>query len=126
MLTNSAKYINDENTIESTIRAKGIEKSVNRRNINLIKQKGSLLSEHPDICKFWNYAKNNELTPEQFRPSSNKKVWWICENGHEYEQSIEKKVNGRGCPYCSNKKVLKGYNDLATTNPDLLKASFLS
>ena len=28
MLTNSAKYINDENTIESTIRAKGIEKSV--------------------------------------------------------------------------------------------------
>ena len=28
MLTNAAKYINDENTVESTIRAKGIEKSV--------------------------------------------------------------------------------------------------
>lgn len=28
MLTNSAKYINDENTIESTIRAKGIDKNV--------------------------------------------------------------------------------------------------
>lgn len=28
MLTNAAKYINDENTVESTIRAKGIEKNV--------------------------------------------------------------------------------------------------
>ena len=28
MLTNAAEYINDENTIESTIRAKGIDKSV--------------------------------------------------------------------------------------------------
>lgn len=28
MLTNAAKYINDENTVETTIRAKGIEKSV--------------------------------------------------------------------------------------------------
>lgn len=28
MLTNSAKYINDENTIESSIKAKGIEKNV--------------------------------------------------------------------------------------------------
>ena len=29
---------------------------------------------------------------------------------------------GKGdCPYCSNKKVLKGFNDLATTHPHLIK-----
>lgn len=28
---------------------------------------------------------------------------------------------GRGCPFCSNKRVLKGYNDLLTTHPDLCK-----
>ena len=26
-----------------------------------------------------------------------------------------------GCPYCSNKKLLSGYNDLATTHPEIAK-----
>ena len=25
----------------------------------------------------------------------------------------------RGCPYCGDRKVLKGYNDLATSHPDI-------
>ncbi|MBQ8623595.1 MAG: zinc-ribbon domain-containing protein [Oscillospiraceae bacterium] len=29
------------------------------------------------------------------------------------------RAKGRGCPYCSGKKILSGYNDLATTNPNL-------
>ena len=28
-------------------------------------------------------------------------------------------ADGTGCPICANKEVLVGYNDLATTNPDL-------
>ena len=27
---------------------------------------------------------------------------------------------GCGCPYCSNNSILKGFNDLATTNPEVL------
>ena len=27
--------------------------------------------------------------------------------------------NGNNCPYCSNKKVLAGYNDLATVSPKI-------
>ena len=30
-------------------------------------------------------------------------------------------TRGEWCPYCSNKKVLKGYNDLETTHPHLIK-----
>ena len=26
-----------------------------------------------------------------------------------------------GCPYCSNKKLLPGHNDLATTHPEIAK-----
>ena len=30
-------------------------------------------------------------------------------------------IDNNNCPYCSHQKILKGYNDLATTNPDLLQ-----
>lgn len=45
---------------------------------------------------------------------SNKIVWWQCKNGHEWKTSINNRSNGTGCPICSNKKVLKGYNDIQT------------
>ncbi|MCH5314701.1 MAG: zinc-ribbon domain-containing protein, partial [Eubacterium sp.] len=49
----------------------------------------------------------------------NKKVWWKCCKGHEWQATISDRNNGRGCPYCSGKKSLKGYNDLQTVNPTL-------
>jgi hypothetical protein len=48
-------------------------------------------------------------------------VWWKCSKGHEWEAVIAHRNNGSGCPYCAGKKVLKGYNDLKTINPDLAK-----
>ena len=52
-------------------------------------------------------------------PSSNKKVWWKCQKGHEWITSVANRSKGNGCPYCSNKIVLKGENDLQTVNPTL-------
>ena len=52
---------------------------------------------------------------------SHAKAWWLCEKGHEWEAQIKSRVKqGVGCPYCSNKHCLKGYNDLASRFPDLL------
>ena len=51
---------------------------------------------------------------------SNKKVWWKCSKGHEWQALVvERAVRKNGCPYCANQKVLIGFNDLATTNPEL-------
>jgi predicted GIY-YIG superfamily endonuclease len=45
---------------------------------------------------------------------------WICELGHIYSDSINHRTNmNTGCPFCAGKKALKGFNDLATTNPNL-------
>ena len=70
----------------------------------------------------WNYAKNNELLlfPDKIGNGSNKTVWWICPKGHEYDMRVSQRARGQGCPYCSNTRVLAGYNDLATTNPEVL------
>ena len=48
-------------------------------------------------------------------------MWWKCSEGHEWESKILNRKKGHNCPYCSNQKILEGYNDLATINPYLAK-----
>lgn len=53
---------------------------------------------------------------------SNRPVWWRCEKGHSYRTIIAQRVQrGNGCPYCANRKVLVGFNDLATVQPLVAK-----
>ena len=74
----------------------------------------------PEIAKEWDYSKN-QLKPSDYGKNSTRKVWWICPTGHSYEASIHNRVNGKtSCPYCANQKLLKGFNDFQTTNPDLI------
>lgn len=45
---------------------------------------------------------------------------WRCHLGHEWKASVLSRTRGgTGCPYCANKKVLVGFNDLGTTDPEL-------
>lgn len=71
------------------------------------------------LMKEWNFKKNKDLNPEKLTCGSGKKVWWICFKGHEWEATITSRTRGNGCPYCSNQKILAGYNDLETVNPSL-------
>ena len=82
-----------------------------------------LATTNPNIAKEWHPTKNGNLLPTMKTKGSNTKVWWLCEKGHEWQTTINNRTRdkGIGCPYCSNKKVLKGFNDLATTNPSLAK-----
>lgn len=80
----------------------------------------SLASENPDIAAEWHPTDNGDLTPDKIAPHSNKKVWWQCPAGHSYLTTPDKRTGrGAGCPYCSGKSVLAGYNDLATKAPHL-------
>ena len=84
--------------------------------------KGRILAaEYPELAKEWNYEKNGHLTPFDVTTGSNKKVWWICPLGHEWEARIKNRVyNGSGCPFCAHQRLLKGFNDMATTNPEMV------
>jgi hypothetical protein len=50
-------------------------------------------------------------------PGSNSKRGWKCEKGHTWTASISSRTSGRNCPYCSNQKVLEGFNDLGCLFP---------
>ena len=84
-----------------------------------IKNRNDLQTVNPTLAKEWNYEKNDGLTPIDVMAGSNKKVWWKCSKGHEWQATVVDRKNGRGCPFCAGKKVLTGYNDLQTVNPTL-------
>ena len=86
-----------------------------------IKGETDLATTNPQLIKEWDFEKNTAITPYELTPGSSNKVWWKCLKGHSWETSVNSRIRGRGCPYCINKKVLRGYNDLATTDPKLLE-----
>ena len=81
-----------------------------------------LATLYPDIAAQWDEEKNGVLHPNNVTAGSNRRVWWKCEKGHSYRAMIAQRVQrGDGCPYCANRKVLPGFNDLATAAPLVAK-----
>jgi hypothetical protein len=82
-----------------------------------------LATLNPEIAKEWHPTLNEGLTAYDFKPGSNKKVWWKCPKGddHEWLEIIYSRVkDGNGCTICSNRKVVLS-NCLATTHPEIAK-----
>lgn len=77
-----------------------------------------LATKYPLVALEWHPTKNGDLLPSMVSPSSSKKAWWLCSEGHEWEITISSR-EGRGCPICSNKRVLVGFNDFGTTHPEM-------
>ena len=89
---------------------------------NVLPEETSLAAEYPTIAKEWDAAKNVPLLPTQVISGTRRKVWWRCPKGHSYRAMIAQRVQrGNGCPYCANRKVLPGFNDLATAAPLVAK-----
>ena len=74
----------------------------------------------PDIAAEWS-EKNLPLKPDEVNAKSRKNVWWRCGKcGNEWKSVINARVKGTICPVCAEREVLAGYNDLATTDSQLL------
>ncbi|MDH6238614.1 zinc-ribbon domain-containing protein, partial [Aurantimicrobium minutum] len=80
-----------------------------------------LATTHPDLAREWDLERNAPLTPQQILSGSDLRVYWLCSEGHSYTSVVSNRKKGYNCPYCSGQKVLQGFNDLATTHPDLAR-----
>ncbi len=84
----------------------------------VVKGKNDMNTTHPEIAKQWDEEKNlkeNGRTKYDTSHGWKDKIWWICEKGHSYDASPNDRTNkGTGCRYCSNRGLLKGFNDLET------------
>jgi hypothetical protein len=84
------------------------------------KEKQPISVTHPEIA---NEAEGWD--PSKITAGSNKKLKWMCPKNHIWEAIPNKRCNrGDGCPYCSGKRLLIGFNDLASTHPDIARESY--
>ena len=89
----------------------------------VLKGYNDLRTTHPKIAREWTKERNGDLKPTDVIASSSKRVWWKCKEGHEWSGLVANRARRRkadpGCPYCSGRKVLAGFSDLATTHPGI-------
>jgi len=71
-------------------------------------EENNLLINNPELCKEWNYDKNDKR-PEEYTPMCRENVWWKCSDSnckHEWKSIICNR-NGKlksGCPKCNESK----------------------
>lgn len=77
---------------------------------------------YPEVAQLWDYQ-NNTVKPFEIKATTHKSCFFICpKEGHSFDQRVAYFiVSGLSCPYCSGKRVLQGFNDLATAFPDIAK-----
>lgn len=79
------------------------------RKLKLLKS-GSLADKYPNLAGQWHESLNGDITPSEISPSSHKKIWWICEEGHtwlksvNYRSTLIQRGSSFGCPICSKSK----------------------
>lgn len=77
----------------------------------------------PNLAKEFDLERNYPLAPEELRPNSARKVWWICPKNkteHRWLAVVSGRINGNGCPYCRGRRVCES-NSLQTLRLDLAK-----
>jgi len=84
----------------------------------VLKGYNDLQTLFPDVAKTW--SPKNKMNPFEVSARSNAEVLWLCENGHKWKARVADRTDGHGCPYCAGQRVWKGFNDLATTHPELI------
>ena len=115
---------------DRTIQGQGCPFVTNRA---LWKGYNDLQTTHPNLAKEWHPTKNGRLTPSDVVAGSAKKVWWLLAyddpntgKHFDFEWKTEirlRAVKENGCPFLATDgaSVWSGFNDLATTHPEVAK-----
>ena len=65
----------------------------------------------PEIAAQWHPVLNGTLTPQMVTAGSNRKVWWICSEGHIWRAAVANRAlpgyKHTGCPVCAGRTSIK-------------------
>lgn len=65
-----------------------------------------MLTYKPELINIWHPTRNGDLKLNTLSKCSEKKVWWRCENGHEFERTVFSRFVAKNpCPICLNNKA---------------------
>ena len=77
-------------------------------------------NDREELLRQWDTERNAGKTPKEISSGSSMMVWWHCDRGHSFPMRIAlRTTREQGCPYCTGRRVLVGYNDLATVAPKI-------
>jgi len=84
-----------------------------------------LQSQRPEIAARLDTVKSG-LTAQDVTYGARISLWWHClKEDHSFPATPNQMANGKyGCGYCSSHRVLPGFNDLATLNPELVSTEW--
>jgi very-short-patch-repair endonuclease/cytochrome c-type biogenesis protein CcmH/NrfF len=85
-----------------------------------ISSNNSLAVRNPTLAKEWHATKNGKVKPSDVFPNSQKKYWWVCPLGHDYQATPNNRSHGKGCSFCNGVTPTKG-SSAADLYPALLK-----
>lgn len=81
-----------------------------------------LATTHPALASQWDEARNG-VSASQVAANRAASSWWVCPEGHSFHTPVVNRTrdpeHDPGCPYCAGRKAWPGFNDLATTHPQL-------
>lgn len=73
----------------------------------------------PELAAQWHPTKNGALTPYDVTKGCNRKVWWQCDKGHEWQASPTARRVATECPHCKKQKAMEEKGSLKETHPEL-------
>jgi hypothetical protein len=77
-----------------------------------------LTTTHPQLLAEWH--PDNAIDPTAIGAGNSRQhIRWLGRCGHSWETTPYNRKQGKGCPYCTGRLLLRGFNDLATLRPDL-------
>ncbi len=86
----------------------------------LVQGINDLKTKFPSIA-----AEAHGWDPSLVLPGSHKQYQWKCKKGHNWKTRVGHRTSSKSsCPYCANKKVLRGFNDLKTKFPSIAAEAY--
>jgi Probable Zinc-ribbon domain/PilZ domain len=58
------------------------------------------LITYKELVKEWHLTRNSGLNLRHLPPGFKKKVWWLCQEGHEWQATVQSRIKGSDCPVC--------------------------
>jgi len=84
------------------------------QNTEVAKETQPLNKTHPALA-----AQADSWDASTVSKGSSLKLSWLCPAGHTFIATPSNRIKGSGCPYCAGHAALAGFNDMATTHPNL-------
>lgn len=71
------------------------------------------------VAQEWVDELNGGLKLHEAKTTGHYRYLWKCRNDHIFPMTFGARLEGRGCPYCSNRKVMPTFNDVRTRFPQI-------